>query len=161
LGVIAIPRHNRLVSAIILLAVALALRAADFGNPLEGLDEQYYLLVGDRLLHGAIPYVDIWDRKPFGLFALFAAIRLLGGTGIIQSQIVAAIFAAATAMIVVSIARRYVARLPALLGGIVYLLGLQILWGATARRQYSTTCSSLPPLGCCWTPARCWTGPAT
>src|SRR3546814_2283430 len=38
---------------------------------------------------GATPYVDIWDRKPVGLFLLYSGIRLLGGDGIVQYQIVA------------------------------------------------------------------------
>ncbi len=46
------------------LAVALLIRGPTFGYPLLHIDEQFYLLVGDRMLHGALPYVDIWDRKP-------------------------------------------------------------------------------------------------
>ena len=53
--------------------VALALRLPDIGNPLVDLDEQMYLLVGQRMWDGAIPYVDIWDRKPIGLFLIYAA----------------------------------------------------------------------------------------
>ena len=79
-------------SLAIIVAVAFATRALQFGNPVIQVDEQFYLLAGDRLLRGALPFVDIWDRKPFGLFALFAAIRELGGTGIIQYQIVATLF---------------------------------------------------------------------
>ena len=75
----------------------------DFGNPVIHVDEQYYLLVGDRMLHGALPYVDIWDRKPLGLFLIFAAIRLLAGDGIMQYQIVATLFAAATALLIARI----------------------------------------------------------
>ena len=63
---------------LILAVVALALRLPDIGNPLIDLDEQFYLLVGDRMLHGAVPYVDIWDRKPVGLFLIYAAARVVG-----------------------------------------------------------------------------------
>lgn len=116
-----------------LLAIAFALRGWEFGNPIKGLDEQYYLLVGDRIWAGAIPYVDLWDRKPFGLFALFAGIRLLGGTGIVQAQIVATLFATVTALIVTHIARRSTARTPAILGGVTYLIGLHVLWGGNTQ----------------------------
>lgn len=84
----------------LLLLWAIALRAHDFGNPIIHVDEQYYLLVGDRMLHGALPYVDLWDRKPVGLFLFFAAIRLLPGDGILAYQLVATLFAAATAWLV-------------------------------------------------------------
>ena len=86
--------------AVVLAAVALALRAWDFGNPVIHVNEQYYLLVGDRMLHGAVPYLDIWDREPIGLFALYAAMRLLPGNGVLAYQLVATLFASATAYIV-------------------------------------------------------------
>jgi len=126
-------RAGWLIAFIILLAAALVLRSGQFGNPIKGLDEQYYLLVGDRMLHGAIPFVDLWDRKPFGLFALFAGIRLLGGDGVIQSQIVASLFAAVTALVVTAIAARSAPRVPAILAGTAYLLCLQTLWGGAAQ----------------------------
>jgi len=108
--------------AVIILAVAFLTRAIQFGNPVIQIDEQFYLLAGDRLLHGALPFVDIWDRKPFGLFALYAAIRLLGGTGVIQYQIVATLFAAATAVTISHIGLRLTNPRGATIAGIVYLL---------------------------------------
>ena len=117
----------------ILIVAAFVLRSGQFGNPIKGLDEQYYLLVGDRMWSGAVPFVDLWDRKPWGLFALFAGIRLLGGDGVIQSQVVATLFAAATACLIAAIAVRSVARTPAVLAGIGYLIALQILWGGAAQ----------------------------
>ena len=63
---------------LVLTLVALVVRARTFGNPVIGFDEQFYLLVGDRMLHGALPYVDIFDRKPIGLFLLYAGAGALG-----------------------------------------------------------------------------------
>jgi hypothetical protein len=105
-----------------IVAIAFVTRALQFGNPVIQVDEQFYLLAGDRLLRGALPYVDIWDRKPFGLFALFAAIRELGGTGVIQYQIVATLFAAATAATIAFISLRLTGRRGATVAAIVYLL---------------------------------------
>jgi hypothetical protein len=102
------------------LFAALALRAVTFGNPVH-IDEQFYLLVGDRLLHGALPYVDIWDRKPIGLFLLYAGMRSLGGSGVIQYQIVAMLFAVATALVINLLARRIASPTAALLAGLLYL----------------------------------------
>lgn len=110
--------------AIFLLALALLLRAPQFGNPVIQIDEQFYLLVGDRMWSGSLPFVDSWDRKPVGLFVLYAAIRLLGGDGIIQYQIVATCFAAATALIVAILASRIAPRPAAITAGIVYLVYL-------------------------------------
>ncbi len=90
----------------LLLVAALAIRAVQFGNPVLHVDEQYYLLVGDRIWHGAWPYSEYWDRKPVGLFLIYAAIRALPGDGVLAYQIVATFFAAATAFVIQRIAAR-------------------------------------------------------
>ena len=108
--------------AVLLLLVALAIRAWDFGNPVIDADEQYYLLVGDHMLHGAVPYIDLWDRKPIGLFALFAAIRLLPGDGILAYQLLATAAAWATSLVVALAAGTLGAnRRGAFAAGVVYL----------------------------------------
>jgi hypothetical protein len=126
---VASGRKPFIVQAVLLFLVALALRGAYFGNPVLGADEQFYLLVGDRILHGAVPYVDIWDRKPIGLFLIYAGTRLLGGGGIYQYQIVALIFAATTAIVIVAIASHFARRFGAVAAGIVYLIWLHIFGG--------------------------------
>ncbi|MGU3391753.1 ArnT family glycosyltransferase [Sphingomonas sp. M1A8_2b] len=124
------PR-NRWVQALILLLVALAVRAWDFGNPVIEPDQQYYLLVGDRLLHGAVPYIDIWDRKPIGLFLLFAGLRTLPGNGILAYQLAATLCAWATAIVVVRAARTIGANdRGALAAGVSYLLFISLVGGS-------------------------------
>ncbi|MGY4397041.1 4-amino-4-deoxy-L-arabinose transferase-like glycosyltransferase [Sphingomonas sp. UYAg733] len=121
---------SRWKAAALLLIVTVALRMWDFGNPVVHVDEQYYLLVGDRMLQGDIPYIDIWDRKPIGLFLLFAGIRLLPGDGILAYQIVATLFAAGTAWMVDRGAMRLgTARAGALAAAIAYLIWLSLLNG--------------------------------
>jgi hypothetical protein len=116
--------------ALILLAAMLALRGWDFGNPVIHVDEQYYLLVGDRMLKGAAPYLDIWDRKPIGLFLLYAAMRLLPGDGVLAYQLCAAVVAWATALLVRAAARQIGASdVGALSAALAYLLGLELLGG--------------------------------
>ena len=109
--------------------VALVARLQTFGNPVVGFDEQYYLLVGDRMWAGAWPYVDLFDRKPIGLFVLYAAIRGLGGEGTLQYQLVAAAFAIATAYAIFAIGRRINGERGALLAGVAYLLWLNFCEG--------------------------------
>jgi 4-amino-4-deoxy-L-arabinose transferase-like glycosyltransferase len=116
--------------AVLLLLVALTIRGWDFGNPVIDADEQYYLLVGDHMLHGAVPYIDLWDRKPIGLFALFAAIRLLPGDGILAYQLLATAVAWATALVVAVAAGTLGAnRRGALAAGMVYLASISLLSG--------------------------------
>ncbi len=110
--------------------VAVVLRAADFSDPVIHVDEQYYLLVGDRMWRGAVPYLDVWDRKPVGLFLLFAAFRLLPGDGVLAYQLAATGFAAATAWVVWRCATRLgVGWRGAIAVGVSYLLLLSVLGG--------------------------------
>lgn len=116
--------------ALALLVIAVLIRMRDFGNPIIHVDEQYYLLVGDHLLHGGLPYIDLWDRKPVGLFLIFAAIRLLPGDGILAYQLVATLFAAATAWLVMRGGVKLGAsKAGALAAAIGYLLWLSLLSG--------------------------------
>jgi hypothetical protein len=119
-----------ILAALVLVAAAFAIRGGQFGNPLIHVDENFYLLVGDRMLGGALPYVDIWDRKPVGLFVLFAAIRLLGGDGIVQYQVVATLFAAGTALVIARMAAPMAGLVAATVAGIMYLLLLGLVGGS-------------------------------
>lgn len=124
-----LPR-TRAGQAILLLLVAFASRFALFGDPVIHSDEQFYLLVGDRMLHGAWPYVDVFDRKPVGLFMVFAAIRLLGGDGVLMYQLAATLVAAATAFVVTRIVARAAGRDAGVGGGLIYLVWLIVFDGA-------------------------------
>ena len=109
---------------------ALIIRAPRFGDPNIHVDESFYLHVAELMLDGALPYVDVWDRKPVGLFILYAGIRLLGGDGILQYQLVATLFALGTAFIVTSISRRSSGWLGSCAAGVAYLAFLSTLGGA-------------------------------
>ena len=110
------------------LAVALLVRGGTLGFPVIHIDEQFYLLVGDRMLHGAIPFIDIWDRKPIGLFLLFAGMRLLGGDGILQYQLVALACAAGTSLVIYRIATTVTSRAGAWWAGVGYQLYLSAFY---------------------------------
>ncbi len=114
-----------------ILAFILAIRVPTFGNPVLDFDEQLYLLIGDRMLHGQLPYVDLWDRKPVGLFAIYALIRLLlGGEGFVQYQSVAAACVFGTAGLIFSICRRSSGHAGGLIAACAYVALLNPLHGA-------------------------------
>lgn len=123
-----VPSSSRqqLVAAITLFTAAFVLRGMLIGNPLVHVDEQFYLLVGQRMLDGALPYVDIWDRKPLGLFLINAAASALGN-GLIASQVMAFMAALGTSWVITRIASRFAPPREALLGGLAYLGYLSIL----------------------------------
>ena len=117
----------------IILFAAVATRVVTFGNPIVVVDDQFYLLVGDAMRHGAWPYIDIWDRKPIGLFLLFAGIAEIGAGSILVMQVVATLFAAATAVIIQRIARLFVADEPALFAALTYLVTIPLLGGQSGQ----------------------------
>jgi len=112
----------------LMVAITLAARGANLGNPDYHADESFYLLVGSAMHQGAIPYVDIWDRKPPGLFVFF---WLLSGIApsVLSYQIAAIGFVAATAVVVSRLASRWSGRLGAVLAGATYIAWLQPLLG--------------------------------
>lgn len=119
--------------ALLLAILAIASRAQIFGDSLADSDEGFYLLVGQRMLHGALPYVDIWDRKPIGLFLLYAGMRALGGDGVLAYQLVGTVFAFLTALLVARIADRFSSRFGAAAAGAAYLAWLPL--GSAAGGQ--------------------------
>lgn len=111
--------------------VAIAARAATFGNPIVHVDEEFYYTVARAMWAGAVPYVDLWDRKPVGLFLLYMpAAALPGGWGILAYQMMALAATIATALIVAHLADRAGWRRGATNGAFAYILWLNLLSGA-------------------------------
>lgn len=114
--------------ALAFLLVALLLRASTFGDPNLHDDEIFYQTVGIAMHHGAVPYVDVWDRKPWGLFFLYYLIAFLS-EGPLAYQLVATLFAAATAWVIARLADAWARPPGGLLAGMAYLLWLERMQG--------------------------------
>lgn len=119
----------------LILLAAVAIRYPNYANPAVDFDETFYLLTGDRMLGGALPFVDIWDRKPVGLFLIYAAIRTLGGTGIAEYQVMATLFAAATGWVIYATSRRWTGRWAAVAAAVVYLLHMRLFMSAAGQSE--------------------------
>jgi hypothetical protein len=113
---------------LVLAAMVLVARGVALGYPDYHVDETFYLTVGDAMRHGALPYVDIWDRKPLGLFLFYEMLAAIAPT-VWTYQIVAIGFVTATAMLVTSLARRWSDEAGAVLAGAFYIAWLQPLGG--------------------------------
>ncbi len=112
----------------LLLLLALILRCDTFGDPSLHGDEAFYWTVGVAMHDGAIPYVDVWDRKPFGLFAVYYLIAAISSAPIAY-QIAATLAAAGTAWAICAMALRRTGLQGGLLAGSAYLLWLGPLQG--------------------------------
>jgi len=115
---------------VILLLVAIAVRAITLGNPVIEGDEEFFYFTGNAMWHGALPFVDIWDRKPFGLFLIYAGAAGLGfPAGIWAYQALALACVAGTAAMIARLATLIGFGRRATLAGVAYIVWLGLLGG--------------------------------
>jgi hypothetical protein len=110
---------------LVLLAAAIAVRAIAFGNPVVHVDEEFYFLTAQRMLDGALPYVDIWDRKPIGLFLIYLPAAAFGpvvGLWVYQAMALASVVL--TSVLIIRLAERCGWGAGGLVVGLLYLFML-------------------------------------
>lgn len=114
----------------LLLFAALVARAATFGNPLVHVDEEFYFVTAQQMLNGALPYVDVWDRKPIGLFLIYLPAAALGvPLGIWAYQAMALACVVFTALLIARIADRAGWGAGGVIGGALYIFCLNLADG--------------------------------
>jgi 4-amino-4-deoxy-L-arabinose transferase-like glycosyltransferase len=126
-----VPRYAVLA---LIVAAAFVVRLPYFGDSAPDYDEQLYSLVGQKMLDGALPYVDLWDRKPFGLFALFALIHVFGSSALVY-QLTAAFSAAAGALMVYVLGNRLSGSFAAAIAALTYLVCLPLFGVAIGQSE--------------------------
>jgi hypothetical protein len=52
-----------------------------------GRDQGIYAVVGDGVLHGKMPYKDLWDFKPPGIFLVYALAQGLFGRAMVSIRV--------------------------------------------------------------------------
>ncbi|GBQ07432.1 ArnT family glycosyltransferase [Saccharibacter floricola] len=123
-----VKQHPVLLYALLFFA-AFALRAASFGTPFFSSDEEFYLFVGGRILSGDLPFVDVWDRKPIGIFLLYTVFHLFGEWRFWAYQIGATLSAALTAIFIMRSARIIAPLGGAFIAGLLYLGWINVAHG--------------------------------
>lgn len=106
----------------ILLLAAVVVRALTFGNPVVHVDEEFYFVTAQQMLHGAVPFVDVWDRKPVGLFLIYllpAAFGVPAGIWVYQAMALACVVG--TAMLIARLAEKAGWERGALVSALLYL----------------------------------------
>lgn len=115
---------------LVLLCAAMVARCLTFGNPLVHIDENFYFAAAQQMLHGALPYVDVWDRKPVGLFLLYVPAAALGvPLGIWAYQLMALASVVLTALLIARIADRAGWQRGALPAALLYIFMLNLAGG--------------------------------
>lgn len=142
----------------VLALVALAARAVSFGDPVVHVDEEFYLTVATAMWRGALPFVDIWDRKPIGLFLLYlpaAGLPLRWAVPAYQAMALASLVA--TGWLVAWLADRAGWGRGATLAGVAYVLWPDLLNGVGGQAPIFY---DLPMVAAAWLVVRGEDGPA-
>ncbi|WP_159869974.1 glycosyltransferase family 39 protein [Novosphingobium sp. 9U] len=129
---VALLERSWLAQLLVLAVFALIARGATFGEWNFDTDEQFYALVGRRMLQGATLYVDIWDRKPPALYLTYAAIALVSPS-VLAFQLAATLSAIAGSFGIARLAQRVSGTVPSLMAGIAYLALLGRFGGASGQ----------------------------
>ncbi len=87
-----------------LFALCVALRVPSLQQP-AGADQALYGYVGQRILHGELPYRDAWDQKPPGIHATYAVLWAIWPDERVVPAADLAV-AIATALLLVALGRR-------------------------------------------------------
>lgn len=129
-GDLPVNRFSALPRWAILAVVALLARAVTFGDPVIHVDEEFYWVTAHEMWRGALPFVDIWDRKPIGLFLLFMPAAWLPlPWGSIAYQAMATLALVLTALLVLRLATLGGWGRGALAGALAYVLWPDLLNG--------------------------------
>ncbi|MEX0341583.1 MAG: ArnT family glycosyltransferase [Erythrobacter sp.] len=119
-------RGDALSVVLLLTACALVVRLPYLGDANADIDEQLYSLIGNAMLDGKLPFVDLWDRKPFGLFLLYALAHAIGGPSPLAYQLFATGFAVLGALLTRQLAMTLVDRTTAMGAAVLFVILMAI-----------------------------------
>jgi 4-amino-4-deoxy-L-arabinose transferase-like glycosyltransferase len=98
------PLRDRTLFLFFLLLVTVCRLPSFFRSSLDW-DESLYLLVADQWLHGHPPYTVVWDNKPPGIYALFAATLAAFGRSLFPIRALACVAVATSCFFVFRIGK--------------------------------------------------------
>ncbi|HEX2526491.1 MAG TPA: hypothetical protein VHL31_09365 [Geminicoccus sp.] len=119
-------------------ALAFLLRLPTLLYSVLNYDESMYILMGDKMRQGFLPYTALCDLKPVGLFALFALISTLPVDGVIAMRLAAVVAVGMTAFLLWLIAPRILDDPQRRIGtaaGLVYVVFMLTVGGTNAQSE--------------------------
>lgn len=114
---------------------ALVVRLPFLGDHNADIDEQLYALIGSQMLQGQLPFVDLWDRKPFGLFLLFGLADASGLPAPWSYQLMATGFIVIGALLLRRLALLLVDRGTATVVALLYIVLMTIYGSHSAQTE--------------------------
>jgi 4-amino-4-deoxy-L-arabinose transferase-like glycosyltransferase len=106
----------------ILTFVTIVLRFPSFFPSSINWDESTYILMGQSILDGNLPYTELWDNKPPLLFFVFSVIIAIGGKNIFFIRIVGSIFLSFSSFFVYQSGKYFGSKLTGLIAAILFVV---------------------------------------
>jgi 4-amino-4-deoxy-L-arabinose transferase-like glycosyltransferase len=113
-------RPAQIIIALLLLAAGFLLLAPMLTYPF-GSDQGSFADVADVIARGGVPYRDVWEIKPPGIYYLFWAIFAVLGRSIFSIRLVDLLWTLAAASLLVAVARRIISLSAATAGAFFFL----------------------------------------
>ncbi len=133
---IAASFYDKVLIAVGVLLVMLPISPLNIVQPAR--DSGVFLYVGWRMLHGDIPYLDVWDHKPPIIFLINAFGLLIGGGSIWGVWLVELLLLFFAALLGFALIKRYLGSLPAVFSLALWMLSLAfIINGGNLTTEYT------------------------
>ena len=131
----------------LLLLLALLTRFPFFFRDVINWDESTFILVGQSILDGHLPYVTLYDLKPPVLFAFFAAVIWVGGKSILAIRLAGMMCVWLIACFTCQIGRRLWNVRVGIVAGILYVIALAVIAGGRGQATMSEVVALVPLVG--------------
>ena len=111
----------------ILLAAAILIRLPFFFLDMIDWDESTFIVMGQSIADGHLPYTVAWDNKPPGGFYLFAMVQYLFPQNLVAIRLFGALMVGLSGFLVYRVSLRIMPREAALFGGLLYCIAATVL----------------------------------
>jgi 4-amino-4-deoxy-L-arabinose transferase-like glycosyltransferase len=132
---------------VLLLLLALLTRLPFFFRDVINWDESTFILLGQSILDGHLPYVTLYDLKPPVLFAFFAAVIWVGGKSILAIRLAGMMCVWLVACFTCQIGRRLWNVRVGTVAGILYVIALAVIAGGGGQATMSEVVAMVPLVG--------------
>lgn len=90
------PRNLNIFIAIYFFLITITIRLPFFFKDVIDWDESTFIIMGQSILDGHLPYTELWDLKPPGAFLIYAIFIIVFGKSIISIRFAGALCVALT-----------------------------------------------------------------
>jgi hypothetical protein len=128
----------------LLLVLALLTRFPFFFHDVINWDESTFILVGQSIVDGHLPYVTLYELKPPLLFVFFAVVILVGGKSILAIRLAGMMYVWLVACFTYTIGSRIFSTRVGNVAGTLYVVASAVIAGGSGQATMSETVALVP-----------------